>query len=165
MYKNSLILNSWETHREKHFNSKFKNLLNYFPKERIVENHSNLSDLEDIFTDESLNFVDILHILTKKYYLSNVSENSINKEFNDSIKRLDFEYAHSLLMINNDLRKMVIYNYIDNINVTNNYLAIEKTAEHDYEEVNQTLEELNNFYLVARFKDISSHKVLKKSYN
>lgn len=163
MYTNSLIINSLETEREKHFKDKLQNLLSYYPKERIVETHCNLSDMEDLFTDESINFVDMFHILIKKYYLSDVEETEINREFNKSIENLDFEYAHNWLLVSEELRKLVFYTYIDNINNPNNFLAVEKTYNQKYDEVNTTLEELNKFYLKERFNKINYSKTLKKS--
>lgn len=166
MYKNSLIINSLETEREKHFQNKLKFFLNYYPKERIIEDNSSLNAMNDLFTDDTINFVDVFHILTKKYYLSSVVEDEINQNFNNAMTQLDFRTAHNLLLTNEKLRKLLLYTYIDNIDNSNIFLAVEKTSNDKYDEVNKTLEELDNFYLISRFTDIKNHqKILKKEYN
>lgn len=165
MYKNSLMINSLETEREKHFKNKVKFILNYYTKETLIEGHSNLRDMEELLLSDTLNFVDIFYCLTKKYYLSNVKETEINREFNVDIKRLDFEYAQNKFLVNENLRKQILSTYIDNIDIPNNFLASEKTYTNNYDEINKTIEELNVFCLIERFKDINnSPKILKKSY-
>lgn len=160
-YTNDLILTTTESHLEANFNSKCQDLLMMYGKDCLIERIKNPVLFDYFFTSHILPRNEVHHILLRKYYLSKHDETQNTKVLDAYIKTSRFEEINELLINYPSVRSEVLGIYIDNINVSNHQLSIEKLEDNNYDDINLVLIEMDQFYQ----QKMSNPKLaLKKSY-
>lgn len=161
-YNDSILLKTIETPQEKIFNHKCETLLSFYNKDKAVTIASQPNFLENKFVNDYLSRDDINHILLKKYYICEHKQNPITNALDNYLNALYFDQINLFLHANTAFRKELLEVYINNKDIPNTVLAIEKTAKLGYDRVNSTLRHLDNFY--STIKSQKKDFVLRKSY-
>jgi len=161
---NNILFSTLESQKEKFFNHKCRDLLKYYSKERLLEFIGSYSMFIDLFQTNLLSCDDINHILLKKYFVSKSQKNNITSSIDLCIERLDIELANNLLNDDINLTREVFRVYLDNINVSNAHLAIEKSYTRNYDDIVFSLNTIDRFYKSKYFNHQNQMLIKKYEY-
>ena len=159
---NNILFSTLESQKEKFFNHKCRSLLKYYSKERLLEFIGRHPLFIDLFQNDLLSCDDINYILLKKYFVSNHYQNSNTSFLDYCLGNLDIQCANILLTENIELRNEVFGVFLDNIDIPNKYLAIEKAYTKGYDKVANALNAIDSFYKNKKEVQYASALLLKK---
>lgn len=154
----------WETYSEKILKHKCNQLMNYYSKERLVQNCEDFRYFNLTFVNNVISSDDINYALLKKYYIGGFKTN--NSRIIDSyIDSLDFEGANLQLTMNGKLRGELLNVYLENLHITNTQLAAGNNYQNNYNNFCATIIAMDDYY--KNLKEDSTNKIrtLKKRDN
>ncbi len=140
---NDFITLDMESYKEKIFKQRCIGFLSCICAEQLIETTGLLNKLlnSDVLSNDDIN-----HILLRKYCISTVAPTEITTQLDSYIRSLSMFYVNDLITKNIDFKKIILKVYLENIDIPNSYLAVQKNNQLSSGNIIKTLDCIDKFY-------------------
>ena len=139
-----LVLMSMDTQHEKYFLDKMNYLVNNFGRDNVIAYARDYNMFCCMFTNGIISERKLDFILLKRYYLTSQNSQYLDM-FTILLKGEYFDTVENKIKNDPDIRTALISTYIDSMRMPNHHLAINKSWNIGYNEVNQMLTTISAF--------------------